>query len=119
LHRILLKQTQQPISAYICRDINHYFFPISAVNDNQDLILSDEVSCEEVEKVDWCVNYFTAYSTYELIMSYYSLYLQLLKEKVEYGLTLNRFQNENNDDLELPSEIVESQNYVRHYDEAF
>eukprot|EP01032_Pedospumella_encystans_P014515 gene14515-16662_t len=62
-------------------------------NDNEELILSDEVSCEEVEK--------------------------LLKEKVEYGLTLNRFENENNDDLELPSEIVESQNYVRHYDEAF
>ena len=52
-------------------------------------------------------------------MSHNFLYFQLLKEKVEYGLTLNRFENENNDDLELPSEIVESQNYVRHYDEAF
>lgn len=48
----IIEAITAPISVYICRHINNYLFLISAVNDNQELILSDEVSCEEVEKVD-------------------------------------------------------------------
>ena len=44
---------------------------------------------------------------------------QLLQEKVARGLTLERGQIVNNDDRELPVDIVEARKYVKHMDDGF
>jgi hypothetical protein len=42
-----------------------------------------------------------------------------VKEKVAFGLTLDRWAVENNDGRNLPMEVVESHKYVRHMDDNF
>ena len=44
---------------------------------------------------------------------------ELLKSKVEYGLTLERGEIKNNADRSLPTPIVEAGKYVKHLDDAF
>ena len=42
-----------------------------------------------------------------------------MKEKVAYGLTLRRHSIDNNDDRDIPMEIVESHKFVKHMDDGF
>ena len=44
---------------------------------------------------------------------------KMLKAKVEFGLTLSRAVPKNNDDLDIPVDIVEARKYVKHIDDAF
>lgn len=51
--------------------------------------------------------------------SHFDHLLQIFKEKVAFGLTLERHKVENNEDRALPMEIVESRTYQRHLDDGF
>lgn len=44
---------------------------------------------------------------------------KILKEKVNFGLTLNRLPFLTNDDREIPQDIVEAGKYVQHIDDAY
>ena len=44
---------------------------------------------------------------------------KMLKAKVEFGLTLSRAVPKNNDELDIPVDIVEARKYVKHIDDAF
>ena len=43
----------------------------------------------------------------------------MLKSKIEFGLTLSRAVPKNNDELDLPVDIVEARKYVKHMDDHF
>ena len=43
----------------------------------------------------------------------------ILKSKVEKGLTLDRGVVSNNDDVSLPTPVVEAQKYVKYLDDSF
>ena len=43
----------------------------------------------------------------------------ILKEKISYGLTLRRDQPVNDDERDIPIDIVEAHKYVKYTDDAF
>lgn len=45
--------------------------------------------------------------------------IQIFKEKVLFGQTLDRRPPDNNDDRQLPMDIVESIKYLHHLDDNF
>jgi hypothetical protein len=44
---------------------------------------------------------------------------EILKEKVEFGLTLNRKTITNNEDRDLPVDVVEAHKYVHYQHDSF
>ena len=50
---------------------------------------------------------------------YLCIIYQILKQKVQYGLTLERKVIENNDDRAIPVDIVEAHKYVQYRDDVF
>ena len=44
---------------------------------------------------------------------------KMLKSKIEFGLTLSRAVPKNNDERDIPVDIVEARKYVKHMDDHF
>jgi hypothetical protein len=96
-----------------------YQYHRTTVDLTEEEILTDNLTCEQVEQVCVSLRLSSDNLWWHLSQFLHCFLSQIIKEKVAYGLTLPRKPLLDFACPDLPFEIVETRDHLKHFDDHF